>query len=177
MFWKKKTTITTTTAPSAGPVIVQEPPEATPVVVEPVADAGDGQLDATRPEPVPSVTEVGISNVATADREYVPDVRRSYGLTKVTQFVWLVAGVLEGLFAIRVILKLLAANEGAGFAQFINNVTAPFLGPFTGLLQNVGAGSGSTLEITTIIAMLVYALLAWALVKLLWIVFERRIAR
>jgi hypothetical protein len=152
----------------------------------PVASVGAANLNAATdnrryepvvPVPVTSVTDVGMANVATADRTYQPDVRRSYTLVRITQFIWLIAGVLEALFAVRIVLKLLAANPAAGFAQFIANVTAPFLAPFAGLLANPTASNGSVLEITTLIAMLVYALLAWGIVRLLWIVFERRIAR
>ena len=184
MFWNRTTT--TTTTPTAGP-IVQPGLQATPIAkASPVASVGAATMnaptynppyEAVRPVPVASVTAAGMSNVATADRTYQPDVRRSYNLTRIGQFVWLVAGVLETLFATRIILKLLTANQAAGFAQFITNVTAPFLAPFTGLMKSITASNGSLLEITTVIAMLVYALLAWGIVKLLWIVFERRIAR
>ena len=85
--------------------------------------------------------------------------------------------MLETLFAIRVILKLVAANGAAGFAEFITNVTTPFLAPFAGLMNNAATSNGSVLEVTTLIAMLVYALLAWGIVRLIWIVFERRVVR
>jgi hypothetical protein len=127
--------------------------------------------------PVTSVASAGVANVATADRTFQPDVRRSYNLVRIGEFIWLVAGVLEALFAIRVILKVMAANSAAGFDQFITNVTAPFLAPFTGLMTNGTSANGSVLEVTTLIAMMVYALLAWGIVRMMWIVFERRIAR
>ena len=179
----RKSTTTQTDVTTNIPNAAQVPP---PDQVVPVASVGAANLNAAIdnrpyepvvPVPVTSVTNGGMANVATADRTYQPDVRRSYSLTRIAQFVWLVAGVLETLFAVRIILKLLTANQAAGFAQFITNATAPFLAPFAGLMKNITASSGSVLEITTVIAMLVYALLAWGIVKLLWIVFERRIAR
>lgn len=182
MFWKR-----TTTTPTAGPSAQYES-RATPILqAAPVASVGAASVsaptynpspyEAVAPVPVASVTDVGMAHVATADPTYQPDVRRSYALTRIAQFVWLVVGVLNTLFAVRIILKLIGANQAAGFAEFITNVTAPFLAPFTGLMRNLTAANGAVLEITTIIAMLVYALLAWGIVKLLWIVFERRIAR
>jgi hypothetical protein len=167
---------TTTTTPTADPTSSQGEPQATPNA-QAVPEASVRPYEPVVPVPVASVTDGGMANVATADRTYQPDVRRSYTLVKITQFVWLLAGVLETLFAIRVILKLIAANPAAGFAQFISNATAPFLSPFAGLMRNATASGGSVLEVTTLIAMLVYALLAWGIVRLLWIVFERRIAR
>jgi YGGT family len=181
MFWKRKTTETDVTSNVQNAARVAPPDQ-----VVPVASVGAANLNAATdnrpyeavvPVPVTSVTDAGMANVATADRTYQPDVRRSYTLMKITQFVWLLAGVLETLFAVRIILKLIAANASAGFAQFITNLTAPFLAPFAGLITNPTASNGSVLEITTLIAMLVYALLAWGIVRLLWIVFERRIAR
>jgi len=181
MSWKSTTTQTESTTNVQNDAQVPPPDQ-----VVPAASVGSAGMNAATdnrpyepvvPVPVPSVTAAGMANVATADRTYQPDVRRSYNLTRITQFVWLVAGVLETLFGVRIILKLLNANPAAGFAQFITNATAPFLAPFTGLMNNPTAGNGSVLEITTVIAMLVYALLAWGIVKLLWIVFERRIAR
>ena len=177
---------TTTTTPIDVPV-AQSVSQVLPVVQPvPVASVGTAVIDAPTysrpyeavvPVPVASVTAAGMANVATADRTYQPDVRRSYNLTRLAQFVWLLAGVLSTLFAVRIALKLLVANQTAGFAQFITNVTAPFLAPFAGLITNPTLSNGSVLEMTTLVAMLVYALLAWGIVKLLWIVFERRIAR
>lgn len=181
MFWKRTTTTTN------NPIDAAYGSQVTPLVqAVPVASVGAATLNAPTynapyeavvPAPITSVTEAGMANVATADQTYQPDVRRSYNLMRITQFVWLVAGVLEALFAIRFILRLIGANPAAGFAQFITNVTAPFLAPFVGLMTNAGTANGPVLEITTLIGMLVYALLAWGIVRLIWIVFERRIAR
>jgi uncharacterized protein YggT (Ycf19 family) len=180
--FSNRTTTTTTEGPVVKPVS-QVVPLVQPVPVA-VASVGAATLSApayNQPYeavvPVASVTDVGLAHVATTDRTYQPDVRRSYSLTRITQFVWLIAGVLNALLGVRVILKLINANPAAGFAQFITNATAPFLAPFTGLMTNITASNGSVLEITTLIAMLVYALLAWGIVRLIWIVFERRIAQ
>lgn len=94
----------------------------------------------------------------------------AYMLRKVNQIIWLVAVVLEVLIAFRVFLKLIAANPQSGFASFIYSVTAPFLAPFAGLTSTPTA-SGSVLEISSIIAMAVYALVFWLIayvVRLVW---------
>ena len=199
MFWKRTTTTTssnpiaaqygtqTTPAVKYAPVAQNASPVPPPIQSAPVASGADAAVlnapaysrpyEPIVPAPVPSVTEDGLANVATADRTFQPDVRRSYNLMRITQFIWLVAGVIETLFAVRIILKILVANPAAGFDQFITNITAPFLAPFAGLMTNASAANGSVLEITTLVAMLVYALVAWGIVRLIWIVFERRIAR
>ena len=117
---------------------------------------------------VPSVGDAGLS-----PRNQVDQARkRQYNLARITQIIWLVTGVLESVFTIRILLKLMAANPAAGFATFIYNMTAVFLTPFFGLTATPSA-NGSILEIPTLIAMLVYALLAWGIVRVLWITFER----
>ena len=92
---------------------------------------------------------------------------------KVVQFVWLLFGGLEGLLAIRMALKLIGANPGSWFTAFVYQLSDLFLWPFQNITLNPGF-EGFVLEITTIIAMLVYALIGWALVRLIWVLFYRR---
>jgi len=89
-----------------------------------------------------------------------------------TQVIWLLTGLLVGLIGIRFVLKLLAANPGAGFAQFIYSVTDLFMAPFAGLTATPSA-AGVVLELPALVAMIVYALLGWLIVRLIWILFGR----
>lgn len=82
-----------------------------------------------------------------------------------TQVVWYVLGILEALLAFRFVLKLLGANPNAGFTSFIYNVTYPFAAPFLNVFR-ITKVQGSVFEWTTILAMVVYWLLAWAIIKL-----------
>jgi hypothetical protein len=82
-----------------------------------------------------------------------------------TQIVWYVLGLLEVLLAFRFILKLLAANPGAGFSNFIYNFSYPFVAPFHSVFH-VSQIEGNVSEWTTLLAMLVYWLIAWGIVKL-----------
>ena len=66
------------------------------------------------------------------------------------------------------VLKALGANPTAGFAQFIYGITAPLVAPFAGLFGNP-AYQNSVLELSSIVALVVYALVAWLLGKLVWI--------
>ena len=85
-----------------------------------------------------------------------------------TQLIWLLFGILEALLGLRIILKLIAANPANPFASLVFNITQLFIWPFQGLTATPQAG-GMVLEISTLIAMLVYAIVGWALVKLSWI--------
>jgi len=91
---------------------------------------------------------------------------------KLTQLIWLVFGLLEALIGVRVILRLIAANPGNPFARLVYDLSYLFVWPFLGLTRTPSA-NGAVLEISSLIAMFVYALVAWALVQLVWIVFDR----
>lgn len=91
---------------------------------------------------------------------------RTKPLYRGTQVVWYLLGLLEALLALRFILKLLAANPQAGFTQFIYAVTALFAAPFLNVFR-ISRVEGSVLEWTTLLAMAVYWLIAWGIIKLL----------
>lgn len=116
------------------------------------------------------MTENRVSEVRTTQRE--PDRERRIFTFKATQLVWLVFGVLEALIALRIGLKLIAANPGSPIAAFIYGFTDLFLLPFAGLVGTPSTG-GMVLEVTSVIAMVVYALIAWALERILWVIFYR----
>lgn len=91
---------------------------------------------------------------------------RTKPLYRGTQIVWYVLGVLEVVLAFRFLLKLLGANPEAGFTNFVYNISYPFAAPFLAVF-NVQQVEGSVLEWTTLLAMLVYWIVAWGIVKLL----------
>lgn len=91
---------------------------------------------------------------------------------RAVELIYLVFGVVDGLLLIRLVLKLLGANPEAGFSRWIYNVTEVLLGPFRGLLPTVG-NTQSQLEMSVLIAILVYALIGWVLARLFAIIFFR----
>ena len=91
---------------------------------------------------------------------------RSAVAGRLAQFVWLLTGIVEFLIGLRVILKLMAANAQAPFVSMIYNVTELFLWPFFGI-TGTPAADGMVLEISSLLAMLVYAALGWVLAELL----------
>ena len=96
--------------------------------------------------------------------------RRSMSI-KLTQAIYLIFGLIEALLLIRFVLKALGANAEAGFAQFIYGMTGPLVAPFLGLFGTPQAASGATLELHTLIALVIYALVAWLLARGAWLVF------
>jgi hypothetical protein len=97
---------------------------------------------------------------------------RHQTLNKISQFIWLLFGTLEGLIALRIFLKLIAANPATPFARLIYGVTDLFLWPFFGLTVTPSA-EGIVLEIPSLIAMVVYALIGWLIVRLIGLLFDR----
>lgn len=88
--------------------------------------------------------------------------------------VYLIFGVIDGILIIRLVLKLLGANPLAGFSQFIYNVSDFFLAPFRNLLPTIG-NNQSQLEMSVVIAIIVYALIGWMLARLMAIIFFRNV--
>jgi len=91
---------------------------------------------------------------------------------KATQVVWLLFGMLETLIALRILLKLIGANPASPIAALIYAFTDLFLFPFAGLTPTPAAG-GMVLEISSLFAMLIYALVAWAIERIIWVAFYR----
>jgi hypothetical protein len=83
-----------------------------------------------------------------------------------TQIVWYILGLMETFLVFRFALKLLAANAAAGFTGFIYGVTYIFVAPFNSVF-GITQVEGSIFEWTTLLAMLVYWLVAWAIARLL----------
>ncbi len=83
----------------------------------------------------------------------------------ITRVIYFILGVLEVIMALRFIFKLLSANAGNSFVAFLYNLSYVFVAPFNSMFTNPSAGR-VVFEITTLIAMLVYALVAWGLVSL-----------
>lgn len=85
---------------------------------------------------------------------------------RITRFIWYVFYVIEALIAFRIILKLLAANSAAGFTQFIYTISGIFVAPFQFVFGAPSVG-GSVLEVSSVLAMIVYWVAAWGIVKLI----------
>ncbi len=104
--------------------------------------------------------------------QIISDRERNLFVLKLTQWIWLIFGILEGLIGLRVLLKLLGANPAAPFAQFVYNLTHPFLLPFIGLTEAPAAGN-SVFETYSVIAMFVYLLLVWVIFRVIGLVVYR----
>ena len=111
-----------------------------------------------------------VSEVQTTQKE--PERERRIFTFKATQVIWLLLTIFEALLALRFVLKLIGANPASPFAAGLYGFTGLFLYPFAGLIGTPAAG-GMILEVSTLIAMLVYGLIAWAVERIIFVIFYR----
>ena len=90
--------------------------------------------------------------------------------TTASNLVWYLLGVIEILLALRFILKLFGANPNNGFVDFVYGVSGVLTAPFDNIFNVASAQAGeirSVFEPSILVAALVYALIAWGVVKLI----------
>jgi len=114
--------------------------------------------------------ESRVTEVTSAQRE--PEREQRIFTFKATELIWLMFGILEALIALRIGLKLIGANPGSPIVDLIYGFTNLFLFPFTGMVGSPTAGN-MQLELSSMFAMLIYGLIAWALERIVWLVFYR----
>jgi len=83
--------------------------------------------------------------------------------------MWLF-GLIEGLIAVRFILKAVGANAASSFATLTYGVTGPLVGPFIGVLAAPSIGP-SVIELPALLAILIYFLVSLPLTRLIRILF------
>jgi uncharacterized protein YggT (Ycf19 family) len=99
-------------------------------------------------------------------------VARRAMLDRVSSIVWFFSGLIMAAIGLRVIFRLLAANEASGFVQFIYGFTEPFVRPFQGIFAEPAA-NGAALDSAALFALLMVALVTWGLVRLMWLIFDK----
>lgn len=97
--------------------------------------------------------------IATGSPQKTYDTKKA--IFRTYQVIWYILGVIEVVLAFRVLLKLLGASTLSGFTNFIYAVSDPFALPFAGILG---------VSASTLIAMAVYAIVAYGLVALFQLV-------
>lgn len=83
--------------------------------------------------------------------------------------IYFIFGVIEVLLLFRLVLKLMGANPISGFVRFIYGLSQIFVAPFVGIFHQAtapGIETTSILEPATLVAMVVYAVLAWGITQL-----------
>lgn len=102
---------------------------------------------------------------------------RASSFQTVAYLVYFLFGALEILLVFRLLLKLAGANVASAFVAFIYGLTGIFILPFEGIFRrglNPGIETTSVFEPATLVAIIVYAVVAWGIVKLVHILSGER---
>jgi hypothetical protein len=122
-------------------------------------------------EVVATTTPRSADALRTLTTAYDPYADRRANSARLIQAIYLIVGLLEGLLVIRFLLRALGANPDAGFAQAIYGITGLFVGPFAGLFGNPQMSTGAALEVSTLVALIVYAAAGWLVARAAWLMF------
>ncbi len=86
------------------------------------------------------------------------------------QLIYFIFGIIEMLLAFRFIFKILGANPRSPFVDFIYDFSSVFLTPFINIFPRATIRTDvatSVLEPETIVALIIYALLAQLIIQAL----------
>ena len=98
-------------------------------------------------------------------------VKSTASSSQTTEYlIYFLFGLLEILLAFRLVLKLTGASMASAFVGLIYGLTGIFIMPFEGIFRKgfaQGVETTAVFEPSTLVAIIVYAALAWGIVKLL----------
>lgn len=104
----------------------------------------------------------------TVQRQVVTHRENTPGVVVAQRVVWFIAGLISIIIALRFVFLLLGANRGADLTGFIYSISEPLVAPFTGIFGTPVYGR-SVFEISSVLAIVIYLLIAWGIAKLLTI--------
>lgn len=133
----------------------------------------DREVPLVAPEPDPVAPELGPQSAYVAVEEIDPQLARRSNAAWTARLVYFCFAVIEILLGLRILLKLIAANPESGFTRFIYGITLPFVAPFSNIVTMPTAANGATLDLSSLLAILVYLLLSWLCVRLFLLLIER----
>ena len=111
-------------------------------------------------------TRTNSANTATT----TPSTREATSSQTIEYLIYFFFGVLDILLGFRLVLKLMGSNVGSAFVGAVYGITGLFIMPFEGIFRRwsgQGIETTAVLEPSTLVAIFVYAALAWGIVKLI----------
>ena len=109
--------------------------------------------------------------MTTIINETVTPVKRQATDSQTYEYlVYYLFGALDILLAFRIVLKLLGASTASYFVKFVYSLSRIFIMPFEGIFRKgftEGLETTSVVEPATLIAIIVYAIIAVGIVKLI----------
>lgn len=107
--------------------------------------------------------QVGGTNV---QRQTVTEASSAPSSLVAQRVVWYIVGFIIALLALRLVLQLLGANQGNAFVDFVYGLSGIFAAPFFGMFSYTPSYGVSYFEVSTLVAILIYALIGWGIAKL-----------
>lgn len=104
---------------------------------------------------------------------YDPGEKSRNRTCEVLQVFWLLLGILEAALALRFLFKLIGVNPANSFAMILFGFSNLFVPPFASL-TGAPTAEGMVFEFSTLIAMIVYALIFYTLERLVYVIFYRQ---
>jgi hypothetical protein len=133
------------------------------------SDMGDARVDNYRETYVDAYGNAVHREEETFDDPYQ---RRLNILDRASAIIYTLVAALEILLTLRLFFRLFGADPTSGFVSFIYNLSNPFVIFFNGIFSDQTLNNTSVFEISTLLAMVMYALLAWGLVSILYALFS-----
>lgn len=99
------------------------------------------------------------------DNRPVNSESRADGAVVIQRIIWYIAGFIITMLALRLVLLMLAANQGNAFVDLIYAISGFFAWPFFGIFGYQPTYGEFTFELSTVVAIVVYALAAWGLAR------------
>lgn len=96
--------------------------------------------------------------------------QKKKAIFRTNQVIWYILGVIEFLLAFRMTLKALNANPLNAFTSLIYSLSNPLATPFRSIFGITATTQGNYFEWSTIVAAIVYALVAFGIVELMQLV-------
>lgn len=100
-------------------------------------------------------------------RQSVTTTSEIDSITILGRIIYYAIGVIATLLVLRIALLLLGANQGSPFVDFIYSVSGVFAWPFFGIFNYQPSYGQSTFELSSLVAIVIYALVGVGAVKLL----------
>lgn len=85
----------------------------------------------------------------------------------VSRLIYFVYGVVTFVILLRILLLILAANRGNGFVDFVYDISNTLVAPFHGMFSYTPTYGASVFELSSLVALIVYAFIMWGLIALL----------
>ncbi|HEY2004552.1 MAG TPA: YggT family protein [Candidatus Saccharimonadia bacterium] len=105
------------------------------------------------------------TRVIREERPVVQTVESRGDYYRGANIVYLITGLVELMLGLRFAFLLLGANQGSGFVTFVYALTYPLVAPFNGIFGTPSIDR-STFDPATLVAMVIYAVIGWAIVRL-----------